>query len=84
MKLSDKQQNKIKQFLNERWHEPRSCTVCKETDLTFSDTLFSLAEFNPDNLFAVTTEIPVVALVCSNCGNVTLFNAIVMGIEIDK
>jgi hypothetical protein len=77
MKLTHKQQEKLKKFLNEKWSEP-CCTVCGKDTLEFSDTLFKLNEVNPDG--PLMGEMPVIALVCNNCGNIILFNAIVLGV----
>jgi len=80
MKLNDEQNEKVKKYLNEKWPEPQACAVCKEVDWKFSDKLFALKEFDPEHPLSESYELPVIALVCNNCGNTMFFSAIFLNL----
>ncbi len=84
MRLDDDAKAKVKNHLNKIWPEPE-CTICHKKDkLHISDTKFILKEYIPkeyENKDYV-REIPVIAVICHNCGNVILFDTYAIGIEI--
>ena len=80
MKLNDEQNEKVKKYLNEKWPEPQACAVCKKVDWKFSDKLYALTEYDPEYLSLERYKLPLIALVCTNCGNTILFHEKYMGI----
>lgn len=76
MKLTNEQNEKVKNYLNEKWPEPQACVVCKKVDWSSSDKLFALKEYGPEHPLLERSELPVIALVCNNCGNTMFFSAI--------
>jgi hypothetical protein len=73
MRLNDEQNEKVKKYLNEKWPEPQACSVCKKVDWKFSDKLYALTEYDPEYLSFERYKLPLIALVCTNCGNTILF-----------
>jgi hypothetical protein len=67
------------EVLDRYWKEPRKCKIC-ETELELSDTIYELPEFMPSLPTMPSTGIPVVALLCKECGNLVLFDAIALKI----
>ena len=49
------------------------CPICKSSHWGYSDKILTLNEYN--EVFSVGTEfIPLIALMCNNCGNTILIN----------
>lgn len=80
MKLCYDQIEKMKQHLVE--HNLEACPICGKEEWAFSDKLYALTEFNPDPDHFECTKVPFIYLVCLNCGNMILFSACLMGIEV--
>lgn len=66
-------EKEIYSYLNEKW--PRKiaiCPVCRSTELSVTDKIFELREYKPEkNKSAV---IPVISILCEECGYMLLFN----------
>ena len=70
---------KVKGILCEKWPDGGlACPLCRKDQFSFSDTIFSLAEYDPAAMGRI--DIPVIPVVCDSCGNVILFSAVKMGI----
>jgi len=79
MKLEASDQEKAINYLNEKWPETsRACPICGNDKFVVSDVLFEFTEYDPPMIGSV--EFPIIPIVCDNCGNVMLFNAIKVGI----
>jgi len=65
------------EVLDRYWKELGKCKICG-TELELSDTIYELPEFMPSYPTVASARIPVVALVCKECGNIVLFDAIVL------
>lgn len=59
------------------------CPLCGEKEWNFGDKVYQLMEFDFDGLHLGKSTIPVVPIVCENCGNTYFVNALVAGL-IDK
>lgn len=79
MKLSEKQQSKAIQKINEI--NEGKCIFCK-SELFLNQNIFELRQFNGGDFIVggETTILPVVALTCSKCGYTHLFSAVFLGI----
>lgn len=72
--------SKVIQHLQTKWHG-RSCPMCNAGTWNVQDSTYQLMEFNPQaGLVIGGPVIPVIPIVCSNCGNTLLINAITAGI----
>jgi hypothetical protein len=65
--------------LDRCWKEPPKCQIC-QTEMELSDTIYELPEFMPSYPAVASARIPVVALLCKECGNIILFDAIALKI----
>jgi hypothetical protein len=80
MKMEPKEEDQIKiDALDRRWEELGKCKICG-TELELSDTIYELPEFMPSYPTVASARIPVAALLCKECGNIVLFDAIVLKI----
>jgi hypothetical protein len=80
MKIKQEEEGPISiEVLDRHWKEPRKCQIC-QTELELSDTIYELAEFMPSYPAVASARIPVVALLCKECGNIMLFDAIALKI----
>jgi len=82
MALDKVRQDKILQFLNDKWKPPGRCPVCGKTVWNVSDTVFEVREYHEGSLVTRGTAVaaPVVMATCGNCGYTLFFNALVAGI----
>jgi hypothetical protein len=71
--------SKMIQHLSMKWHG-RSCPMCNAGTWNVQDSTYQLLEFNQGGLVLGGPVIPVIPIVCSNCGNTLLINAITAGI----
>lgn len=78
MKLTDKQ----KQLVANKLRILQGCPVCHGHQLTMSDTLFEVREFNEGNLIigGNSAVYPLLAISCNDCGHTLFFNAILLGV----
>ncbi len=69
-------EEKIKKFLDEKWKSD-GCQICGEREFFTFDSVMKITEFSPKAGFVSARQsIPVVPVMCLNCGNLNLFNAI--------
>jgi len=71
---------KIIQYLNEKWQK-RPCPMCGVGNWSVQDRVFELREFHGGSLVVGGTPIiPIIPVICNNCGNTILINAIIAGV----
>ena len=70
---------KMIEQLQAKW-AGRPCQMCQVGDWKVQDATFELREFHEGTLVVGGPIIPVVPVVCANCGNTILVNAIVAGV----
>lgn len=71
--------SKAIEHLRTKWHG-RPCPMCGAGNWNVQDSTYQLLEFNQGGLVIGGPVIPVIPIVCSNCGNTLLVNAITAGI----
>lgn len=71
--------NKAIHHLRTKWAN-RPCPMCGGGPWTVQDSTFQLMEFSEGGLVLGGPVLPVIPVVCTNCGNTVLVNAIVSGI----
>lgn len=69
---------KLIKFLTEKWHS-RPCPMCGTAQWQLQEKLFQLMEFSAGNIVIGGPVIPVAPVICGNCGNTILVNAITAG-----
>jgi hypothetical protein len=70
---------KMVEHLRTKWGG-RSCPMCSAGNWNVQDSTYQLIEFNQAGFVIGGPVIPVIPIVCSNCGNTILVNAITAGI----
>lgn len=71
--------DKMIKFLNDKWKN-RNCVLCGNNQWTVSDTIHELREYQDGSLVIGSSNIvPVVPIVCKNCGNTIFINPIIAG-----
>lgn len=91
MYYNDEMLRSIERFLEEKWPRPRTCSVCQRTPdhWRVSETPVLLPLLTGDSDISVESykkavesisAAPAIALTCSNCGHIVLFNAAQVGI----
>jgi hypothetical protein len=71
--------NKMIAYLQEKWRG-RSCPMCGVTNWNVQDSTFEIRQFSEGNMVLGGPIIPVVPVVCNNCGNTILVNALMAGV----
>lgn len=80
MKLDGNQQKQVIDALNLHLLV-QGCSVCKHSDWEVNDTVFEMREFFGGNMvIGPSSIVPVIYVMCKNCGNSLLFNALRLGI----
>lgn len=77
--MSSVDSNKVIQHLRLKWHG-RGCPMCNSGPWNVQETMYELREFH-GGAFVVggVPIIPVVPVICQNCGHTVLVNAIQAG-----
>ena len=71
--------NKAIAHFSAKW-AGRSCPMCGIGGWNVQDSTYQLLEFNQGSLVVGGPVIPVIPVVCNNCGNTLLVNAIIAGV----
>ncbi|MFQ5794803.1 MAG: hypothetical protein ACE5JP_07125 [Candidatus Bipolaricaulia bacterium] len=79
MELNKEQIQQLAKHLNEKWPSPRNCYVCNDTQWEISNKVFEIREFFGGALTAGPV-IPIIVLVCKNCGHTVFFSAMRLGV----
>jgi hypothetical protein len=70
---------KMINYLREKW-AGRPCPLCAVGNWTVQTSAFELRQFYEGNMVLGGPIIPVVPVVCTNCGNTVLVNALIAGV----
>ena len=76
--MADLDVDQLIKHLKEKW-AGRPCQQCGVGDWQVQDSAFELRQFHGGGLRIGGPLIPVVPVVCSNCGNTILVNALIAG-----
>lgn len=71
-------QQAVLAHLQEKWTS-RLCPACKSNSWNIQDSTYQLTEFNPEGMVIGGPVVPVLAVLCSNCGYMMMFNALSVG-----
>ena len=66
-------------FLEQKWGT-HPCPLCGARQWQIQPSAFELRQYHGRGIFASGAVTPVVPVVCGNCGNTVLVNAIVAGV----
>lgn len=80
MRLTDEQQGDILGRLGNLWKGTKSCPICGVERWDVSSNVFALDEFEGKTPTIARMSIPVVVVICENCGYMLQFNAVVLGL----
>ena len=66
-------------YLDQKWGT-RPCTMCGQSSWGVNDSVFQLIEFHKGAFIIGGSALPVIPVICKNCGNTVFVNAVVAGI----
>jgi hypothetical protein len=78
MRLNQEQVERLRQHLQQRLRG--GCNACGNPNWQFDDVIFELRQFVGGGISADSLIKPLIAITCTNCGNVMLMNAIAAGV----
>jgi len=68
------------EYLQAKWGG-KSCPMCGKTDWSIMGRVYELREYGETGLvLGGNTIVPIVPVLCKNCGNTVLVNAIIAGL----
>jgi hypothetical protein len=67
------------EYLREKWRG-NPCPMCRVVQWSVLPSIYQLPQFNPLGMVVGGSLIPVFPVVCNNCGNTILVNAITAGL----
>jgi len=70
---------KIIAHLRNKW-QGKTCPMCQIGNWNVQESTFQLTEFNEGGMVIGGPVIPVIPVICNNCGNTILINAITAGL----
>ncbi|MEP0813950.1 MAG: hypothetical protein HRF49_04730 [bacterium] len=68
----------LRNFIFEKWWGEKLCPICGKEEWHFGDA-FGMFPYRPDGAFVPGGVLPVVPLVCGECGFTALFNPYITG-----
>jgi hypothetical protein len=81
--MSDINTDKLLQHLKDKW-KTQPCPLCGVRKWNVQSKSFELREFHGGGLvLGPGPIIPVIPVVCTNCGNTILINSLVAGVEME-
>lgn len=63
-------------FIKEKW-KSQKCPYCQEDNWNVSDSVFQLTKYANGNMIIGGPVLPVIPIICTNCGNTTMINALI-------
>lgn len=84
MKLTKDQHKKIIDYIRKKWTTPSTCPVCKNNNWTVSTDVYEVRLFHGGNMVigGKSSIMPLIPVICNECGNTILFNAIITGLDL--
>ena len=70
---------KLIEYLKEKW-QGAACPMCRQSKWMVKEKVFELREFSEGNLLVGGSVMPILPVICANCGNTILVNAITGGL----
>lgn len=71
---------KVLEHLRDKWGSGKRCPMCDSPDWSVQESTFEIRDWHPHAVMASGRVILVVPVICNNCGNTVLVNAIAAGI----
>jgi hypothetical protein len=78
---SSDQMEAIHKWLEDKWGKDRKCSQCGTDDWGIGGTPGSLPVGTPEGRTRIGPNYPCVVVICSNCGNTILLNALAIGVQ---
>jgi ribosomal protein S27AE len=73
--------NRVIEHLRQKWGANRFCPMCGVNQWSVQDSMYQLLQLNQGAALVIGSPvIPVIPVVCNNCGNTVLVNAIAAGL----
>lgn len=72
----DDPKNKALHWLNKKWQGDKECPVCRHNQWTIGDAV-ELRPYQGGSVVIGGAVVPLIPVVCTNCGNTLLISAVV-------
>jgi hypothetical protein len=76
--LSQEQQDKLVSLINQFLRNP-NCAICNSPNWGILDRLYEIRQFAKGSILVGGGIVPLVVIVCKNCGHIRFMNAITIG-----
>ena len=83
MRLNKEKTLELTTALQKKWKPGFACGACGNNQWIVENNLFELREFNPQKPEGKSPVMPIIPIICRNCGNTHLINPIVMGLTLE-
>jgi len=80
MNISEEQKNRVLEKLRQYKNDRSACDVCGSDDWSVIDKVWAIMEAPTENNENM-TAIPVIAVMCNNCGHIHFLNSFKFGIS---
>jgi len=80
MNISEEQKNTVLNKLRQYKNDRSACDVCGADDWSVIDKVWAIMEA-PDEIKENVAAIPVIAVMCNNCGHIHFLNSLKFGIS---
>ena len=67
------------EFLRRKWRDGR-CPMCRSANFNVEEDTYQLMRYGGGSVVIGGPVVPVVPVICTNCGNTVLVNAIIAGV----
>lgn len=82
-KLNKEEADKLVAYLKEKW-KGKSCPMCQTGNWIVQDNCFQITQYNAVAFVIGGPVIPIIPVICNNCSNTLLINAILAGVITPK
>lgn len=81
MPLTDEQQERITTWIHSKWKQHNECLLCNSNSWSVTG-IFEMRSFHGGTLVVGgdSSVLPVLPVICNNCGNTVLLSAVVIGL----
>jgi predicted RNA-binding Zn-ribbon protein involved in translation (DUF1610 family) len=67
-------------YLKTKWGATKVCPMCGNTKWNVLESTYEIRDWDPRAVLAAGQVLPVVPVVCTNCGNTVLVSAVAAGV----
>ena len=78
---SERYKKQIEAWINEKWVGEKKCPICQKNRWNIAEEITISNTYSKKKVVEVgASRLPVFSIICSNCGHVLFFNAVLSGL----